>query len=76
MALDPVALRDASDLAGALARRELSSRELLAAQLARVEALDGDLGAVVTLTADRAAEEAAACDEDLAAGRRRGPLHG
>ena len=67
---------DATALVGRLRSRELGSVELLHHQLARIEAVDQDLHAVVTLDAERALAEAARADEEAAAGRWRGPLHG
>lgn len=64
------------DTARALRRREVSSRELLDAALARIEQRDGALNAVVTLDADRARARAAEIDAQRAAGRTLGPLAG
>ncbi|MEE9607928.1 MAG: amidase [Myxococcota bacterium] len=72
---DP-AFRSAADLAGALQRRELSSRELLEHFLERVERLNGRINAVVTLDAERARERADAADAALARGESWGALHG
>lgn len=66
-------------LAAALAGQRAgttSSAELVDACLATVEAHDGELLAVVELSADAARAAAAEADDDLAAGRWRGPLHG
>ena len=68
--------RSATELCRALAAREISSRELLELHLARVEALDPRVGAVVTLDADRARKRADEADAALARGERWGPLHG
>ena len=68
--------RSATKLCRALAAREISSRELLELHLARVEALDPRVGAVVTLDADRARKRADEADAALARGERWGPLHG
>ncbi len=59
-----------------LERRQVSARELLTAQLERIERLDGDVNAVVTLAADTALAEAAAIDEARASGATLGPLAG
>jgi aspartyl-tRNA(Asn)/glutamyl-tRNA(Gln) amidotransferase subunit A len=53
-----------------------SSAELVEAALARVEALDGRLGAFVTLLAGQARAEAAARDRQRRRGEALGPLHG
>jgi Asp-tRNA(Asn)/Glu-tRNA(Gln) amidotransferase A subunit family amidase len=53
-----------------------SSAELVAAALARIEALDGRLGAFVTLLARDARSEAAARDAQRRRGEALGPLHG
>ena len=55
---------------------ELSARELLAASLARIEATNGQVNAIVTLDAEAAEAAAHAADEAFAAGRLLGPLHG
>jgi aspartyl-tRNA(Asn)/glutamyl-tRNA(Gln) amidotransferase subunit A len=72
-AADPVtALTDLTLLEAAAALRagEVSSRELTAACLARVAAVDGDLQAFLALTADQAQAAADAADRHLAAWRR------
>ena len=72
----PAAWATASQLARALRRREVSSRELLTGYLDRIDRLDRQLGAVVTLDADRAYDEAADADQAIARGEPLGPLHG
>jgi len=59
-----------------LAAGEVSSTELVGACLARIAAVEGRVGAFVTITADVAREQAAAADAALAEGRLLGPLHG
>ncbi|MFC7328820.1 amidase [Marinactinospora rubrisoli] len=73
---DEIAFRPAREMADMLRRREISARELLAAHLARIATVNPAINAVVTLSADRALEEAAAADERLASGAPVGPLHG
>lgn len=64
-------------LAGALRRRDLSARELMTAHLARVDALNPRFNAIVSRIDHNAAlKQAAALDEEAAAGRFRGALHG
>lgn len=58
----------------ALRDRTVSSRELTSHYLARIERLDADLGAFVTITAELALESAARADEQLAS--QGGPLCG
>ena len=55
-------------LAAWIARGELSAREVVAAHLARIEAVNPSLNAIVTLTGDRAMADAAAADERQARG--------
>ena len=69
-------LRTAIDLAGLLRRREVSAREVVSAHIARIEAFDPAINAVVTRTFDTALARAAAADEALAQGRPPGLLHG
>ncbi|WP_343520280.1 amidase [Sphingomonas sp.] len=67
----------AVDLAAAIRRRDVSSREVMAAHLARVDALNPKFNAIVSrVDAEQLLREAAAQDEDAAKGRFRGPLHG
>lgn len=67
----------AVDLAAAIRRREVSSREVMAAHLAWVDALNPKFNAIVSrVDGDHLLREAAAQDEDAAKGRLRGALHG
>lgn len=68
--------RTAVELAGMIRRRELSARELLAACLARIEAVNPTVNAVVTLVPDLAEAWADDADRRTAAGDELGPLHG
>lgn len=60
----------------AIARGELSSRELVGHYLERVEARNAELAAFITVTADAALEAADAADERQAAGEPLPLLHG
>jgi aspartyl-tRNA(Asn)/glutamyl-tRNA(Gln) amidotransferase subunit A len=64
------------DLAGALAARRVSSREVTDAALGRISDTDARLGAFLTVTSERARAQAAAADERAAKGARLGPLDG
>ncbi|MEM9562431.1 MAG: amidase family protein [Actinomycetota bacterium] len=66
----------ASEARWQLMTGELSSVELLDACLARIEAVDPKVNAMVTRVAERARDEAAAADRVAARGRSIGPLHG
>ncbi len=55
---------------------EISSAELTAAMLARIDKLNGSLHPYVTVLADSATAEAAERDAELARGAGRGVLHG
>lgn len=59
---------DATDQAAALRAREISSVELVRHHLDRIDRHSDALGAFITVTADRALEQAAAADVALAAG--------
>src|SRR5215472_13728873 len=67
--------RTAGDLVTALAKRDISARELLDAAISRIERLDGKINAVVVRDFDRARAAADAADAALARGERR-PLLG
>jgi hypothetical protein len=69
------AYRTAGELLQALADREVSSRELVDAAIARIEALDTKINAVVVRDFDRARAAAKVADEALAKGDKK-PLLG
>src|SRR4051812_28588158 len=72
---DPMAYSTAAELVEALVTRRVSSRELVDHSIARIEALDSGINAVVVRDFDRARAAAAAADAALAKGERR-PLLG
>ena len=59
-----------------LKRREISSVQLTELALERLREADPTLHCVITLTEERAMEQARQADEEIRAGRWRGPLHG
>jgi Asp-tRNA(Asn)/Glu-tRNA(Gln) amidotransferase A subunit family amidase len=66
----------ATDLAGAIRSRQVSSREVIEAHLQRIEAVDPSVNAITTLLADQAPKAAAAADRAVAAGGDLPPLLG
>ena len=66
----------AVELAARIRRKQLSSREVMAAHLARIERTNPSVNAIVTLVADRAMADAREADERQARGGTLGPLHG
>jgi amidase len=74
--MSDVAFWPAHRLAGAIRRRELSSRELLDHYVTRVEALNPSLNAIVTLDITGAHRAADAADAALSRDDAIGPLHG
>lgn len=75
IASEGLSYRTAGDLVKALADRQVSSRELLDATIARIEALDPKINAVVVRDFDRARKAADEADAALSRGERR-PLLG
>ncbi len=73
---DVVAAWPAVRLAEAIRKKQLSSRELLALFLDRIDRLNAAVNAVVTFDVERAQRAAADADERLARGQSLGPLHG
>ena len=68
---------DATDLVRAIQGREVSCREVMTAFLDRIERINPVVNAIVSLRdRDDVLAEAVSADEELAAGRRRGVLHG
>jgi amidase len=66
----------ALDLAALVAKGQASAREVVDSHLARIEAVNPAVNAVVEVLADEARTAAAAADERLARGEPVGPLHG
>ena len=68
--------RLASELAALIVRKEASSREVLEAHLARIEAVNPKVNAIVKVLAKEARNGADEADRKLAAKEALGPLHG
>jgi len=68
-----LSLEDAAKL---VAAKEVSPVELTEAALARIERLQPVLNTFITITAEQALAQARAAEEEIAAGRYRGALHG
>ena len=64
------------EIAEQLHRGSVSPVELTAECLARIEKLNPALNAFITVTADLALEQARQAEDEIRAGRYRGPLHG
>jgi Asp-tRNA(Asn)/Glu-tRNA(Gln) amidotransferase A subunit family amidase len=73
---DDVFFASVRELGRLLGARALSSVELTTAYLDRLESVGPKLGALVTLTRDLALSQAKQADQERAAGKVRGPLHG
>ena len=65
-----------TDLSKLIAAREISSSEAVGAALQRLERLEDKLNAFITVRPEQARADAKKADEEIAAGRYRGPLHG
>jgi amidase len=74
--LTPILALSAREQARLVRKRQISSGELVAAHLERIAAVNPALNAAVEVQNDRALDDAAAADRELAAGTLRGPLHG
>ena len=66
----------AAEMAHRIARRELSSAEVVDAHLARIDAMNPALNAIVRVLADEARAAAVLADRRSKAGETVGPLHG
>ena len=73
---DEICFLSARELTRRMRAREVSAREVTEAHLARIEAVNPRVNAIVTLTAERALQEADAADAALAGGAEPPPLHG
>ncbi len=76
MSAPALPVRTLAEAARLLQRRQLSPLELTEACLRRIEALEPSLNSFITVTAEAALAEARQAQEELAAGKSRGPLHG
>jgi len=76
MLSDDILYLTVHELSAQLRARKISPVELTQSYLARLESLGPKLGAVATLTADLALQQAREAEKEIAAGRSRGPLHG
>jgi len=74
--MDQLLFASASRQAAAIRAREISSEELVKACIARIEAVNPALNAVVQLPAEAALAHAREADAALARGETPGPLHG
>ena len=74
--LEQLAFAPLPVLAALLKRRVVTSTQLTKMYLARLRRLDEQLQCIITLTEERALEQAARADEELRRGKARGPLHG
>jgi amidase len=74
--MEDLIFSSATELARVIREKEVSSFEVVKAYLARIEAVNPRINAVVQLTADTALEEARESDRALAHGQLKGALHG
>ncbi|MCA1737677.1 MAG: amidase, partial [Actinobacteria bacterium] len=66
----------ATELAARIRAKDLSASEVMVAHLDRIERTNPQVNAIVTLTPEKAMQEARTVDERLARGKEVGPLHG
>lgn len=74
--LEDLAFAPVTTLAPLLRERKVTSTELTRMYLARLKKYGPGLHCVITLTEELALAQAKRADEEIAAGRYRGPLHG
>jgi Asp-tRNA(Asn)/Glu-tRNA(Gln) amidotransferase A subunit family amidase len=73
---DALAFYSVRDLGELVRKRKVTSTELTEFFIARLKAYGPKLECVVTITEELALRQARRADEEIAAGRYRGPLHG
>src|SRR6202167_5573393 len=71
-----IAFAPVTQLSQWIETRQLTSERLTDIYLARLEKFDPKLHCVITLTRELALKQAKQADEEIAAGKYRGPLHG
>jgi Asp-tRNA(Asn)/Glu-tRNA(Gln) amidotransferase A subunit family amidase len=74
--VDSLAFASATDLSRLIHARKITSLALTKMYLKRLDTIGRKLNAVITLCQDVALAQAKRADEELAAGKDRGPLHG
>jgi Asp-tRNA(Asn)/Glu-tRNA(Gln) amidotransferase A subunit family amidase len=74
--IEDLAFASITELASLLRTRKITSLALTQMYLARLKRYDTMLHFVITLTEERALAQAKAADEEMDAGKYRGPLHG
>lgn len=74
--MKPPLARSIAELAQLVAARRVSASEVAEECLTRIALENGRLNAFITVLGDRALAQARRADEEIAAGRYRGPLHG
>ncbi len=73
---EDIAFATVSQLSRWIGARRLTSERLTNIYLARLEKYNPELRCVITLTRDLALQQAKQADQEIAAGKYRGPLHG
>ena len=73
---DDLALRDLSEIADDIAAGRITSVQATEACLARIDVWQPRTNAFLRVYKEKALEQARVLDKELAAGKRRGPLHG
>ena len=76
MAETPLHFRTITEVAEAIASKQVSPVEITAAMLQRIDELDGRLKSYATVMADSAMAAAQKAAQEIDAGMSRGPLHG
>ncbi len=71
-----IAFASVTQLSRWIEQRKLTSERLTQIYLRRIEQFDPKLRCIITLTRDLALAQAKKVDEEIAAGKYRGPLHG
>ena len=66
----------ATELSGLIRAGDVSPVEATEAYLDRIEDIDGQLNSYITVSGDEALAQAKQAEEDIAAGRYAGPMHG
>jgi aspartyl-tRNA(Asn)/glutamyl-tRNA(Gln) amidotransferase subunit A len=76
MAASEISFKSAAELAALIKARKLSPVEVVRAYLDRIEAVNPKVNAFITVTGEQALNQARTAEQEITAGRYRGPLHG